>query len=368
MLDPTGFPEPYRVCASQSIPIRLAGRRAVRPGSLGWALPAMAPPDGDRLHIAVKFDALPQVVAADPRFLASVSADPQPTSEQPPARQPRTTLAVLVEYEDPLGTPARVATAGGAIVHAAGRAQAAWLVAQARPTSCAVLLVGPPLSTRAGVPRRPVGVHHAPSPAVGISSAEGSTYWDEALVIHYAAAPARRLASELRLAVTRSAAFCLEGQAQKVGTSLPPEAVLATVRAAGIDLSGPRALPSVGSLTTPLQLQMKGVTAQGAVTRFGFRVIAGSQAVSEHPPHLRGPVADVRQMLLEDGSLQNTGRELVFTRDVEFSSPSTAASVVTACAVNGYQAWKSPEGLQLRQLKDTGRNWARGRRPLEGES
>jgi hypothetical protein len=43
---------------------------------------------------------------------------------------------------------------------------------------------------------------------------------------------------------------------------------------------------------------------------------------------------------------------LIFTKDAEFSSPSAAAAVVHGGSANGLVAWKTKEGISLKQLDE----------------
>jgi len=45
------------------------------------------------------------------------------------------------------------------------------------------------------------------------------------------------------------------------------------------------------------------------------------------------------------------GEHYVFTRDVEFSSPSAAATVVHGGSANGLLAWKTRTGKTLKDLE-----------------
>jgi hypothetical protein len=346
---------PYRVVASRDISVRLAGRRAILHGTLGWAIPAMAPPSGNHNHIAVKFDGVRHVVAVEPDSL-SPAEEGLPISPSSQHAYPERGPLVIVHaaYRDGLGACERIASAPGATVYAAARADPAGVIALASAGSCVALLVGPPLRLRPGVPRRPVSVLHAISAEDALLRAEPFTFWDEVVVIQ-TDIPPRTLAAQLAGVIDQSAAFTLQSRTAKVSTQSPPIAVLMTLRTAGVDLSPPRALPPSGVPIARLLLRMKGVHAEGEVTRFGFRVLAGSGAVREETAQLSPPVAAVRRMLMQNGVIRDTSAALLFTRNAEFSSPSTAASVVAACAVNGYQAWKTVEGLPLRQILDSRR-------------
>jgi hypothetical protein len=62
-------------------------------------------------------------------------------------------------------------------------------------------------------------------------------------------------------------------------------------------------------------------------------------------------VVALRDRLVEDGSLQQQGDHLVFSRDVEFTSPSAAASSVHGGGANGLTAWKNRTGKTLKELE-----------------
>ncbi|MGA7413206.1 MAG: DUF4357 domain-containing protein [Bryobacteraceae bacterium] len=59
-----------------------------------------------------------------------------------------------------------------------------------------------------------------------------------------------------------------------------------------------------------------------------------------------------RKELIADGALKERGGALVFTKDVEFTSPSAAAAVVHGGSANGLIAWKTKDGRSLKQLDE----------------
>jgi len=63
-------------------------------------------------------------------------------------------------------------------------------------------------------------------------------------------------------------------------------------------------------------------------------------------------VVSQRNQLIEDGSLIEKNGFLIFTKDAEFSSPSAAAAVVYGGSANGLVAWKTKEGISLKQLDE----------------
>lgn len=92
-----------------------------------------------------------------------------------------------------------------------------------------------------------------------------------------------------------------------------------------------------------LQCRIKDIVATGRRTPNGFVVYKGSQAsLSVRPSaETRHPyVLKLRDQLLSDGKLKEEAGAFVFTTDVEFSSPSAAASVVHGGGANGLTAWK----------------------------
>jgi hypothetical protein len=57
----------------------------------------------------------------------------------------------------------------------------------------------------------------------------------------------------------------------------------------------------------------------------------------------------MRQKLREEGLLVEKGDRLVFTKDTEFSSPSSAAAVIHGGHANGLTAWKDGHGKTLKE-------------------
>jgi len=103
-----------------------------------------------------------------------------------------------------------------------------------------------------------------------------------------------------------------------------------------------------------LRCKIKGLTAEGRRTSDGFVVFKSSEAVLKLRPAAlsRNPfIVNLRARLVEDGSLEQQGDHLVFTRDVEFPSPSAAAAVVRGGATSGLAAWKDRTGRKLKDIE-----------------
>ena len=99
-----------------------------------------------------------------------------------------------------------------------------------------------------------------------------------------------------------------------------------------------------------LYCKIKGLTATGKRTANGFLVFAGSQAVLDHRPSATR-MRDKRERLIEKGLLQVNGDHLVFSKDIEFGSPSTAGSIVRGGNTNGLLHWKNSMGVKLKELE-----------------
>lgn len=99
-----------------------------------------------------------------------------------------------------------------------------------------------------------------------------------------------------------------------------------------------------------LYCKIKGLTATGKRTASGFIVFAGSKAVLEHRPSAKR-MRDKREQLIEKGLLVEKDGHLVFVKDIEFGSPSTAGSVVRGGNTNGLTNWKNSQGTQLKDIE-----------------
>jgi len=117
----------------------------------------------------------------------------------------------------------------------------------------------------------------------------------------------------------------------------------------------PRAADPARGPSGDLVCEIKGLKARGRRTEDGFIVFAGSQAVMELRPSApaRHPfVVKLREGLSGVGTLANDGDHLVFTRDAEFSSPSAAAAIVHGGGANGLTAWRTNDGITLKELEN----------------
>jgi hypothetical protein len=173
----------------------------------------------------------------------------------------------------------------------------------------------------------------------------------------------RYLESRLLSEATEVRRFSL-AQNQAGGSKLPEsdredmEVFLARIRqllpVLGSDILTPIATVSAGSPSTQLFCRIKGLEARGQRTANGFVVFKASAAVLEERPSVaQSPyISAQRKQLLEVGALVAKSDRLLFTKDTEFSSPSTAAAIVRGGSANGLIEWKSADGKTLKQLDE----------------
>ncbi len=102
-----------------------------------------------------------------------------------------------------------------------------------------------------------------------------------------------------------------------------------------------------------LSCNIKGLKASGCLTPNGIVVLKGSQAVLEERDSAKKwpSVLAQRNKLINEGALINDNDAYVFTKDVEFSSPSSAAATIHGGSANGLTAWVNSDGKQLKQLQ-----------------
>ena len=98
---------------------------------------------------------------------------------------------------------------------------------------------------------------------------------------------------------------------------------------------------------------IKGIEARGERTSNGFVIVKGSRAILEDRPSaaIQHPfVVTLRKDLVAKGILVEDSGSYLFTKDTEFTSPSSAAAVVHGGGANGLTAWKTEAGVSLKKL------------------
>ncbi len=100
-----------------------------------------------------------------------------------------------------------------------------------------------------------------------------------------------------------------------------------------------------------LSYEVKGVSARGERTEQGFVVYIGSKAVLNETDGCKPYIKNLRSRLIEEGVLEKEDNTFVFTKDTEFASPSTAASVIAGGSINGLTAWRYSSGVSIKDYE-----------------
>lgn len=122
----------------------------------------------------------------------------------------------------------------------------------------------------------------------------------------------------------------------------------------GIDVVTPIVQKKPHATKTVFVCTIKGLSATGERTPNGFAVHKGSQAVLQLKPSaaVHAPyIVTLREQLIEVGDLVQEGPYYRFVRDVEFTSPSTAAGVVRGGSAAGPVQWRTQSGKTLKELE-----------------
>jgi hypothetical protein len=193
--------------------------------------------------------------------------------------------------------------------------------------------------------------------------------WNSAIIFtskdeNLTKAHVRYLESRLLAEAAQIKRFTLD-QNQAGGSKLPEsdredmEVFLARIRqllpVLGSDILTP--IAEISAKSTPggvLFCHIKGLEARGQRTANGFVVFKGSTAVLDERPSAESSpyISAQRKQLIADGTLITKGEYLELTKDTEFSSPSTAAGVIRGGSANGLTAWKTKDGITLKQLDE----------------
>lgn len=200
-------------------------------------------------------------------------------------------------------------------------------------------------------------------------------FWVSAIVFvskdeNLTKAHVRFLESRLLAEAAQVGRFDLE-QNQAGGARLPEsdredmEVFLARIRQVlpvlGSDILSPVA-PVPGPKTDgALYCRVKGAEARGQRTAEGFVVYKGSTAVlEERPSAAKYPyVLDLRNQLIANGTMAKKGAFYVFTKNAEFTGPSSAAAVIHGGSANGLLVWRDGENRDLKKLIRPIRNTAK---------
>jgi hypothetical protein len=99
------------------------------------------------------------------------------------------------------------------------------------------------------------------------------------------------------------------------------------------------------------KMKSKEAIAEGNLIDEGFVVYKGSKVVKETLPSCHKYMIDLRNKLIDNGTLSLYGKVYIFTEDYVFSSPSTAGGIVSGRPTNGWTTWKNTNGKTLDEMK-----------------
>ena len=118
-----------------------------------------------------------------------------------------------------------------------------------------------------------------------------------------------------------------------------------------IPVGQPAAKPQTGGT---LFCRRRNAEGHGHRTPDGFVVLKGSTAVSKERAgaHKWPASIAIRNKLIAEGTLVPNGDLYEFTKDVEFTSPSAAATVIEGGSANGLTSWKTKDGKSLKELDE----------------
>ena len=100
------------------------------------------------------------------------------------------------------------------------------------------------------------------------------------------------------------------------------------------------------------KVQKSGADAEGASTDEGFVVYAGSRGPRKILDSLSKGWRAMREDLEAQGAIVGDDKTVEFAKDVLFTSPSAAASIVCGGVRNGRKSWRDVTGKALHQLEE----------------
>ena len=95
----------------------------------------------------------------------------------------------------------------------------------------------------------------------------------------------------------------------------------------------------------------RGAKAKGQSTTEGFVVLKDSFIANSVTNSFSKNWLKLRELLINDGTVQDIDGKFVFTKDYLFTSPSTAAAIVMGRSANGLSEWKLKNGRVLKAVE-----------------
>jgi len=111
------------------------------------------------------------------------------------------------------------------------------------------------------------------------------------------------------------------------------------------------ALPEYENKGRNLSVFVSGLRAEAIQTDEGIIVLKGSQAAEKETDALQTGYKAIRNMLINEGTLEFSDNKYVFRDNTLFKSPSAAAAVIVGYNINGLQFWRDFSGKTLSEIE-----------------
>jgi hypothetical protein len=97
----------------------------------------------------------------------------------------------------------------------------------------------------------------------------------------------------------------------------------------------------------------RGANGIGIPSSKGFIVFKNSEVATSTTESMQKSLINIRKRLIENKTIIKSENGLVFDKDYEFSSPSTAAAILMGRNANGLKEWKLKSGKTLKEYETT---------------
>ena len=95
----------------------------------------------------------------------------------------------------------------------------------------------------------------------------------------------------------------------------------------------------------------RGANGSGIPSSKGFIVYKNSEAALSTTESMQNSLKNIRQKLIEDLTIEYKEGKLIFNKDYEFKSRSTAAAILMGRNANGLREWKMKDGRTLKEFE-----------------
>ncbi|PQV44760.1 uncharacterized protein DUF4357 [Jejuia pallidilutea] len=97
----------------------------------------------------------------------------------------------------------------------------------------------------------------------------------------------------------------------------------------------------------------RGANGIGIPSSKGFIVFKNSEVATSTTESMQKSLINIRKRIIENKTIIKSENGLVFDKDYEFSSPSTAAAILMGRNANGLKEWKLKSGKTLKEYETT---------------